>query len=527
MTENAASEIQKDSLPEDIESYRPTIYTEDRRLQDITSEALDSLLGNSDTPLIFQRGGFLCRLREKEPGKLVTENINDAILRGILSRSADYRKTEMSKLCPPPSHVIKDVLTLGEFPFPYLDGIVSCPVLRADGSLLSVPGYDEASNLYYNESEELEMPEIPDSPTRDDAIQACKFVISNIFVDFPFEDDASMANALAGLLSPIVRPMIEGCIPMMLVDKPSPGTGASLILEVISIIAIGQVAEMKSPQGGEQEWRKMITSTLREGPALIYIDNIDNLLKSASLSRALTLSRWSDRLLGKNEMLSLPQRACWYANGNRLSLGGDLPRRCYLVRMDAKMAHPWERDPSKFKHSDIRGWLTENRGRLLAALLTMARAWVVAGRSSGTGKVIVGYTEWVETLDGILKHAGVTGFLDNLDELYSQADEGTDQWQTFLETWFSIFGDRVVSSKEVVMQLEKLDTDFSTEAPEEISKAMSGNKIGRVIRVGKALSKKHKVRYTNGYMLIKGEDKADSKKTWHLKKISGEPVVDG
>jgi putative DNA primase/helicase len=55
---------------------------------------------------------------------------------------------------------------------------------------------------------------------------------------------------------------------MMLVDKPSPGTGASLILEVISIIAIGQPAEMKSPPGNEEEWRKMITSTLREGPAL-------------------------------------------------------------------------------------------------------------------------------------------------------------------------------------------------------------------------------------------------------------------
>jgi putative DNA primase/helicase len=255
---------------------------------------------------------------------------------------------------------------------------------------------------------------------------------------------------------------------------------------------------------------------------MIYIDNIEGSLKSPSLSRALTSTQWSDRLLGKSEMLSLPQTACWYANGNRLLLGGDLPRRGYLVRMDAKMAHPWERDPCKFKHSDIKGWVTENRGKLLAALLTMARAWVVAGRPPGTGKVIGGYTEWVEILDGILKHAGVTGFLGNLDELYRQADEGTDQWQRFFEIWYLLFEDRVVSSKEVVTQLEKLDTDFSTEAPEEISKAMSGNKIGRVIRVGLKLMKKNKVRHENGYMLIKGEDKAGSKKTWQLLRIDGE-----
>jgi hypothetical protein len=295
-----------------------------------------------------------------------------------------------------------------------------------------------------------------------------------------------------------------------------------LILEVISIIAIGRVAEMKSPSGGEDEWRKMITSALREGAALILIDNIVARLKSPSLARALTSSQWSDRLLGKSELLSLPQRACWYANGNRLALSGDLPRRCYLVRMDAKLAEPWKRDPSHFTHYDIRGWVEENRGKLLAALLTMARAWVESGRPIGTGKVIGGFTEWVETLGGILNHAGVSGFLDNLEELYQDGDEGNEQWQRFFEIWNSIFGDRVVTAKEVVAELKKPDSDFSIEAPEEISKAMNGKKAGVVIRVGLALKKKNKVRYRNGFMLVKGEDKSGNKKLWQLKKIDGE-----
>jgi hypothetical protein len=57
----------------------------------------------------------------------------------------------------------------------------------------------------------------------------------------------------------------------------------------------------------------------------------------------------------------------------------------------------------------------------------MARDRVEAGRPLGTGEVIGGYTEWVEILSGILKHYEVIGFLDNLEELYSKADEGTDQ----------------------------------------------------------------------------------------------------
>jgi hypothetical protein len=518
---NGEAKCETCSNQENSASDLPIIQADDMRLQDMTKAALQSVQENRIRVELYQRGGRLCRLKEKEPGKLVIENVDDAILRGILSRCADYKKRDSGKLVTPPSPVIKDILSLGEWSFPFLKGIASSPVLREDGSLLSSPGYDERSGLYYNVSEELDIPEIPDHPTKEDAIREQKYVMDNVFADFPFENEASKANVLAGLLTPIVRPMIRGCTPMMLIDKPSAGTGASLILEIISTIALGHVAEMKSPVGNEEEWRKMITSTLREGAALILIDNIEERLKSPSLARALTLSQWSDRRLGKSEILSLPQRACWYANGNRLALSGDLPRRCYLVRMDARQAEPWKRNPSEFKHPNIRDWAKENRGKLLSALLTMARAWVEAGRPIGTDKVIGGFTEWVETLGGILTYAGVSGFLDNLDELYQEADEGNEQWRRFFEIWHTIFGEKIVTAKEVADELEKSDSDFSIEAPEEMAKAMSGIRQGIAIRVALALKKKNQVRYKNGFMLVRSEDKSGNKKLWQLKKIDG------
>ena len=81
--------------------------------------------------------------------------------------------------------------------------------------------------------------------------------------------------------------------------------------------------------------------------------------------------------------------------------------------------------------------------------------------------------------------------------------------------------------KRLLSYLDKADHDFSIEAPEEISKAMGGNKAGRVIRVAKALGKKNKVRYTNGYMLIRHEDTSEKKKLWQLKKYDEAPVVNG
>ncbi len=458
---------------------------------------------------------------------MAIEDINAPILKEIMSRCADYRKTQMDKLIPPPNFLVTNILSLSEWPFSYLKGIVTYPVLRKDGSLLSKPGYDEASGLYYHPSEDLNIPEIPEHPTREDAIKASKLIMEEVFVDFPFENEASKASALAGLLSPVVRSMIDGFVPMMLIDKPSPGTGASLLLEIISLIATGEVAEMRSPPGTEEEWRKMITSALREGSNLMFFDNIDATLKSPSLVRVLTSPKWAERLLGKSEMLSLKQGTNLYANGNRLAIGGDLSRRCHLAQMDAGMPRPWERNPSLFRHPNIKGWVKENRGPLLAALLTMARAWVEAGRPSGTEKVLGSFQEWVEILGGILSYAGVSGFLDNLETLYRETDEGNDQWQRFFAIWHSIFGDRKVEAKEVVMYLDKADHDFSIEAPEEISKAMGGNKAGRVIRVAKALGKKNKVRYTNGYMLIRHEDTSEKKKLWQLKKYDEAPVVNG
>jgi hypothetical protein len=248
-----------------------TIITENRRLTDVTEDALNSLLPSDD---IFQRSGSLCRLKEKEPGELVIENINAPILTEIMSRCADYRKTDMDKLIPPPNYLVRNILSLPKWPFSHINGIVTWPVLREDGSLLSEPGYDKKSGLYYNVSEGLTIPNIPDRPTKKDAKNALKYIMDNVFVNFPFEDKASIANALVGLLTPIVRPMIKGNVPMMLVDKPSPGTGASLFLEVLSLIATGEVAEMKSPPGTEEEWRKMITSTLREGSLMKFLDNL-------------------------------------------------------------------------------------------------------------------------------------------------------------------------------------------------------------------------------------------------------------
>ena len=119
-----------------------------------------------------------------------------------------------------------------------------------------------------------------------------------------------------------------------------------------------------APEGRqkEEEWRKRITSLLVDGRPLVVIDNIEGAFQSANLCAVLTSTNWSDRVLGRNELINLQHRTCWIATGNNIRLAGDLPRRCYKVRLDAESARPWQRDPEQFKHPQLLRFVKENSG---------------------------------------------------------------------------------------------------------------------------------------------------------------------
>ncbi|MGD0951507.1 MAG: hypothetical protein ABR985_03790 [Methanotrichaceae archaeon] len=159
---------------------------------------------------------------------------------------------------------------------------------------------------------------------------------------------------------------------------------------------------MISQPEGEDEWRKSITSNLMEGNTLMCYDNVDRRLKSSTLSRALTSKEWKDRLLGQNQTVTIPNRSSWMSTGNNLLLGGDVARRSYWIRMDAKQARPWTREV--FRHENLMAWVQQNRGEILTNLLVMARAWYATGCPKPKEKipVIGGFQDWTQIVGGIL-----------------------------------------------------------------------------------------------------------------------------
>jgi hypothetical protein len=471
---------------------RPKIIYSNRQLHDVTCEAVDVLQASNASPFLFVRSGQIARVRNDEESRPIIDAVGQMELRSRLASVSDgvrYRESGEEVNCPPRLDVIQNVLALGEWPFPALQGITETPVLRPDWTIVDTPGYDARTRLLYLPAPSLAVPDVPEEPTDLNVEAALDFLV-DVIGDFPFVDESSKANALAMMLTTVVRPAIKGRIPLALVDAPQAGTGKGLLTEAIGIIATGRQAAMMPAPKDEDEWRKRITAILLGGSTVVIIDNVEHAIESPAFAAALTAGEWSDRFLGLSKMVTIPVRATWIVTGNNIILGGDLARRCYWVRLDAKTARPWKR--TGFKRPNLLSWVAQNRGEILAALLILARAWFVAGKPDFKVPVVGGFDEWAQVVGGVLGFAGVTGFLKNLDGLYDRVDESSVQWEGFLQFLTSKFEDASFTVKRVA-EIAQYDSECIDALPDDIVVTDGDGDFQR--RLGKAFSKREGRRF--------------------------------
>jgi hypothetical protein len=502
---------------------RRKIIVTDERLRDITDRVFTALVDSNNPPSIFIRARSLVRVGTDEHGLPVIEPLTKAAVRGVIERCTEFYLTTSKgneRAIFPPKDVVDDLMALPEWNLPPLKGILECPVILPNGSILSTVGYDPETRLYFAPAEGLNVPDIPETPTREDVNRALT-LIREIFINFPFVDDASRANMIAALMTAVLHPTIPGNVPMAILDKPQAGTGASLLAEVIALVATGRIAAPMTAPENDAEWRKSITSTLQYGRNLIIVDNIESKMQAAPLAALLTSQSWTDRILGRTEIVTLPHFATWICTGNNVLLGGDLPRRCYWIRLDAQNARPWQR--TGYRHPDLQAWVKMKRGEILAAILTLTRAWIQAGkpRPADTIPRLGGFEGWRDMIGGILEYCQVPAFLQNLEEMYDQADVDGPQWEVFFEKWHSVWGVRPVTVAEIHALMQKegdsVNVAYGSDRledllPDVLADAWSGKKnFARVL--GKSLSRMNGRKFLTGLTLRKGKD-AHKVATW-------------
>jgi putative DNA primase/helicase len=409
-------------------------------LAPLTDRSWSLLFAANAPPWLYRCGGGPAWVERDSDGRPVPRPMTEDRVRYALARLANWRRmAKNGDLVPtaPPALVLKDLLATPDPALPVLAGIVAAPVFGRDGTLITEPGYHPAARLLYEPAPGFQLAAIPQRPTLADIAEARSLLLDDLLGDFPFVGDAERAHALALLLLPFGRSMIPGPTPLHMVEKPAPGSGATLMVDVVSIIATGTGASVMVEGRDEDEWRKRLTAKLREIPPIVLIDNLRRQLDASSVAAALTAPYWEDRVLGKSDMVRFPIRCVWIATGNNPQFSNEIVRRMVRIRLDPHEDQPWLR--AGFRHPNLLAWVWRTRARLVAACLTLGRAWIAAGMPRHK-QTIGSFEDWAEVMGGILEVAGVAGFLGNLNEMYERADAEGAVWRVFVAQWWERYG---------------------------------------------------------------------------------------
>lgn len=455
-------------------------------LAEITAEAWRAFAAANAPPLTFLMGGLLVRLEPDDAGPPVIRPVTPDRLRHSLARCATwYMPTKKARVdALPPLHVVHDMLAQPAPPVPVLDRLVEAPVFTRGGTLHQVPGYHADGRIFYAPAPGLTVPPVPTPVTAAHVAQAVELLLWNLLGDFPFVENADGVHALAGLLLLFGRECIDGPTPLHLVEKPTPGTGATFLAEAMTLPAIGRSPGGMTEGRDEDEWRKRLTAKLLTSPAAVNIDNLRRRLDSAALSSAITATIWEDRLLGQSEQARIPVRCLWIATGNNPALSDEITRRTIRIRLDSKTERPWLR--TTFQHPDLRAWMTARRGDLIQAALILWQAWFDAGQP--LAKTPLGmFDHWAKILGGVFEVARVPGFLGNLDTFYEDSDADGAAWRQFVDAWWTLLGEKDVSATDLWGLFKPPIT--STMSPLDVDLGLGdGSERSQTTRLGKQLS---------------------------------------
>ncbi|MGQ4514249.1 bifunctional DNA primase/polymerase [Streptomyces sp. DW26H14] len=426
---------------------------------DITNEAdaLDgvlALMANGQLPDLYKRSGGPCWVHSDDNENPVTQQLGTDNLRAYLAdhvtsytvkRDQDGIENEQRELFMPKT--CGTVLGRKDWPLPPLRGVVTSPVIRPDGSLLDSVGYDRTTGLYLHPRVPLRR--LAPQVTTDSLAKAKEIILGQMLADFPWQADSDRAHFLGALLTPILRPYFYGPTPMFIITATAPGSGKSLLQSIFKTTY--GTAETAWPEN-DTELRKSITTQLyTTGQPVVVLDNLPtgHVIKSPVLSSLLTAEHWGDRVLGATASVTMPNNRLWIVTGNALRTGGDNGRRSMWVRLDPDCPDPDQRD--NFRVGDLRPWLRANASTVVAALVTLVRAWLAAGATRETVRK-GDYSEWASILAGLLAYLGVPGWLADRNEQHDQDDEEAE-WVGLLTMWRGKFGTEPATTGQVIAAL--------------------------------------------------------------------------
>ncbi|MDJ0454067.1 DUF3854 domain-containing protein [Gordonia amicalis] len=387
---------------------------------------------------LFRRDRQIVRVLRDDTDALRAGDLeSDGLQREILDVAAPYRM--VPQMDGPPEAVLVPVpgVLLGlvaDHPdeFPPLAGISRSPIVRPDGTVVTANGYDGATGVLVDLSDDVVGMAVPEHPTDGDIVAARELLLDLFAMDgadgydgWVFKTVADQTNAIAALLTGPVRAS-TGPSPLFVADGLEPGAGKGGLVETNMLLLTGDNAPMMPIPDSNAEVDKRITADLLAGEQLIALDEVQDAesgrckLDSGALRAALTARTYRSRELGKSRSLSLPNCATWWALGNNVQIPADMARRVVPIQLDSD--RPNLKDRKNFKYN-LDTHVPAHRREYLGALLTLICAWYDRGQPEAPHTFgFASFTEWQRVVGGIVHLAGFKDFLGNVMTVREASD---------------------------------------------------------------------------------------------------------
>jgi hypothetical protein len=409
--------------------------------------------GNHPPRLFFNDAGDLVRLEVVDSNPRQIDLSIDRLLQEV-HRVAEFLGSKgRPRSCP--RNLIQEMraVPFSTVPLPRLRQIATAPLVADDtGRIIHQNGYYRDLGIFVWCSDK--MPAIPYTPTRSDVRRALA-ILHEPQHDFPFVNAASRATAMAVMITPFVRRLIKGPTPLHLIEKATPGTGATLLSEVLLTPSVGAAVQKLMPPKSDHEWEYSLGAILRSLPIAVVIDNARSLI-SPQLAKALTDDVMVARIVGSSSIATMPVLCVWVSTGNNPKLHQEIARRTVRCRLDAGVERPWLR--SGYRIPKMKEWLHEHRVEMIWAVLTCVRSWIVSGQPMGK-RVLGMFESYSETLGGILAHLEIDDFLDKgaLAE-HEEEDLQTEAERWLITGWWQRHGTSMVHVRDLIEWVEQADS---------------------------------------------------------------------
>jgi len=336
---------------------------------------------------------------------------------------------------------------------------IPIPIFYEGKITFPIKGYDERFNSWMN----YDVPEIS-NPNM--SLKEAKEIIQTLLKEFCFKTSQDYNTAIAGLITPALRGLFKNFnarTPPFFYLGNRERVGKDYLAGITGILYEGQALEETPISSGErsgnsnEELRKKILAAMIHGRKRLHFSNNKGYLNNAVFESIITAENYSDRILGRNDILSFPNELDFSLSGNvGITYTPDFANRCKFVNLFLEIE---DANSRMFENPTLHNWIKENRPLILSAVYSLIRNWVDKGQKPGT-LPFASFPEWARVCGGIMEAAGYDNPCIQDEENIGVGDSETQDMKQLFEMCYEKYPNTWIKRNDIKNIISSEDSDL-------------------------------------------------------------------